>query len=142
MKKLSDDDILKWLKSDEKANYNAKKRSKPIKKYPKPNQITRETLRKILKGKIKIDAEIDLHGMDRFEAREKIENFIFDSFLNGNRYINIITGKGSGVIRRVVQDYLDDEKSYKFIISFSNAHRKQGGDGAFVLHLRKKETIG
>ncbi len=142
MKKLSDDDILKWLKSDEKANFNAKNRSKPIKKYPKPKQITRETLRKILKGKIKIDAEIDLHGMDRFEAREKIENFIFDSFLNGNRYINIITGKGSGVIRRVVQDYLDDEKSYKFIISFSNAHRKQGGDGAFVLHLRKKETIG
>ena len=142
MKKLSDDDILKWLKSDEKANFNAKNISKPIKKYPKPNQITRETLRKILKGKIKIDAEIDLHGMDRFEAREKIENFIFDSFLNGNRYINIITGKGSGVIRRVVQDYLDDEKSYKFIISFSNAHRKQGGDGAFVLHLRKKETIG
>ena len=80
--------------------------------------------------------------MDRFEARDKIENFIFDSFLNGNRYINIITGKGSGVIRRVVQDYLDDEKSYKFIIGFSNAHRKQGGDGAFVLHLRKKETIG
>ena len=142
MKKLSDDDILKWLKSDEKANFNTKNRSKPIKKYPKPNQITRETLRKILKGKIKIDAEIDLHGMDRFEAREKIENFIFDSFLNGNRYINIITGKGSGVIRRVVQDYLDDEKSYKFIISFSNAHRRQGGDGAFVLHLRKKETIG
>ena len=142
MKKLSDDDILKWLKSDEKANFNAKNRSKSIKKYPKPNQITRETLRKILKGKIKIDAEIDLHGMDRFEAREKIENFIFDSFLNGNRYINIITGKGSGVIRRVVQDYLDDEKSYKFIVSFSNAHRKQGGDGAFVLHLRKKETIG
>ena len=104
MKKLSDDDILKWLKSDEKANFNAKSRSKPIKKYPKPNQITRETLRKILKGKIKIDAEIDLHGMDRFEAREKIESFIFDSFLNGNRYINIITGKGSGVIRRVVQD--------------------------------------
>ena len=121
MKKLSDDDILKWLKSDEKANFNAKNRSKFIKKYPKPNQITRETLRKILKGKIKIDAEIDLHGMDRFEAREKIENFIFDSFLNGNRYINIITGKGSGVIRRVVQDYLDDEKSYKIIISFSNA---------------------
>ena len=142
MKKLSDDDILKWLKSDEKANFNAKNRSKSIKKYPKPNQITRETLRKILKGKIKIDAEIDLHGMDRFEAREKIENFIFDSFLNGNRYINIITGKGSGVIRRVVQDYLDDEKFYKFIVSFSNAHRKQGGDGAFVLHLRKKETIG
>ena len=74
MKKLSDDDILKWLKSDEKANFNAINRSKPIKKYPKPNQITRETLRKILKGKIKIDAEIDLHGWIglKLEIRLKI----------------------------------------------------------------------
>ena len=142
MKKLSDGDILKWLKSDDTVNFSFKKKAKATRDYPKPSQITREILRKILKGKIKIDAEIDLHGMDRFEAREKTENFILNCFLNGNRYINIITGKGSGVIKQVVQDYLDDDISHKFIISFSNAHRKQGGDGAFVLHLRKKETIG
>ncbi len=118
MKKLSDDDILKWLKSDEKANFNAKNRSKPIKKYPKPNQITRETLRKILKGKIKIDAEIDLHGMERLEARAPIGNVIFDRILNKNGYINIGTGKGSGEIRRDVLEYLDEENSNKFNISF------------------------
>ena len=80
--------------------------------------------------------------MDRFEARDIVESFIHKCFFNGYRYINIITGKGSGIIRQVVKDYLDDKKSHKFIIGFSNAHRKQGGEGAFVLHLRKKETIG
>ena len=142
MKKLSDDDILKWLKPDEKSNFVYKEKLIDKKNFPKPNQITRDTLRKILKGKIKIDAEIDLHGLDRFEARDIVESFIHKSFFNGYRYINIITGKGSGIIRQVVKDYLDDKKSYKFIIGFSNAHRKQGGEGAFVLHLRKKETIG
>ena len=58
MKKLSDDDILKWLKSDEKANFIDKEKFMEKKVFPKPNQITRDTLRKILKGKIKIDAEI------------------------------------------------------------------------------------
>ena len=142
MKKLSDDDILKWLKSDEKANFIDKEKFMEKKVFPKPNQITRDTLRKILKGKIKIDAEIDLHGLDRFKARDIVESFIHESFFNGYRYISIITGKGSGIIRQVVKDYLEDKKSYKFIIGFSNAHRKQGGEGAFVLHLRKKETIG
>ena len=142
MKKLSDDDILKWLKPDEKSNFVYKEKRIDKKNFPKPNQITRDTLRKILKGKIKIDAEIDLHGMDRFEARDIVESFIHKSFFNGYRYINIITGTGPGIIRPVGKDYLDDKKSHRLIISFANAHRKQGGEGAFVLHLRKKETIG
>ena len=53
MKKLSDDDILKWLKSDEKANFIDKEKFMEKKVFPKPNQITRDTLRKILKCKIK-----------------------------------------------------------------------------------------
>ena len=85
MKKLSDDDILKWLKPDEKSNFVYKEKRIDKKNFPKPNQITRDTLRKILKGKIKIDGEIDLHGMDRFEARDIVESFIHKSFFNGYR---------------------------------------------------------
>ena len=57
--------------------------------FPKPNQITRDTLRKILKGKIKIDAEIDLHGLDRFEARDIVESFIHKSFINAVSYTHL-----------------------------------------------------
>ena len=73
MKKLSDDDILKWLKSDEKANFNAKNRSKPIKKYPKPNQITRETLRKILKGKIKLMQKLIYMGWIGLKLEKRLK---------------------------------------------------------------------
>ena len=142
MKKLSDKDFLKWLQSDIKHDFI--KSNNKLKKnfFPKPGNLSDHTIKKILKGKIKIDSEIDLHGMDRYEARESINSFIYRSVINGHRYINIITGKGTGVLRKTLEECLDDKNVYKYVINFSNAHRKQGGEGAFILHLRKKETIG
>ena len=142
MKKLSDKDFLKWLQSDIK--YDFIKSNNKLKKnfFPKPGNLSDHTIKKILKGKIKIESEIDLHGMGRYEAREKINSFIYKSVINGHRYINIITGKGTGVLRKTLVECLEDKNVYKYVISFSTAHRKQGGEGAFILHLRKKETIG
>ena len=142
MKKLSDKDFLKWLQSDIKHDF-IKSNSKLKKNFfPKPGNLSDHTIKKILKGKIKIESEIDLHGMGRYEAREKINSFIYKSVINGHRYINIITGKGTGVLRKTLVECLEDKNVYKYVISFSTAHRKQGGEGAFILHLRKKETIG
>ena len=142
MKKLSDKDFLKWLQSDIKHDFI--KSNNKLKKnfFPKPGNLSDHTIKKILKGKIKIESEIDLHGMGRYEAREKINSFIYKSVINGQRYINIITGKGTGVLRKTLVECLEDKNVYKYVINFSNAHRKQGGEGAFILHLRKKETIG
>jgi len=142
MKKLSDKDFLKWLQSDIKHDFI--KSNNKLKKnfFPKPGNLSDHTIKKILKGKIKIESEIDLHGMGRYEAREKINSFIYESVINGHRYINIITGKGTGVLRKTLLECLEDKNVYKYVISFSTAHRKQGGEGAFILHLRKKETIG
>ena len=142
MKKLSDKDFLKWLQSDIK--YDFIKSNNKLKKnfFPKPGNLSDHTIKKILKGKIKIESKIDLHGMGRYEAREKINSFIYKSVINGHRYINIITGKGTGVLRKTLVECLEDKNVYKYVISFSTAHRKQGGEGAFILHLRKKETIG
>ena len=142
MKKLSDKDLLKWLQSDIKQDLN---RSSLVTKkiiFPKPGKLSDHTIKKIYKGKIEINDEIDLHGMGRFEAREKIHSFIYKSVINGYRYINIITGIGKGILKDTLLECLDDKNTYKYVINFSNAHRKQGGKGAFILHLRKKETIG
>ena len=142
MKKLYDKDFLKWLQPDIKHDFI--KSNNKLKKnfFPKPGNLSDHTIKKILKGKIKIESEIDLHGMGRYEAREKINSFIYKSVINGHRYINIITGKGTGVLRKTLVECLEDKNVYKYVISFSTAHRKQGGEGAFILHLRKKETIG
>ena len=71
MKKLSDDDILKWLKSDEKSHLVYKEKLIAKKDFPKPNQITRDTLRKILKGRIKIDAESIILNVTKCSAPNK-----------------------------------------------------------------------
>ena len=142
MKKLSEKDILKWLQSDIKHDFIKSNDTLKKKFFPKAGNLSDHIIKKILKGKIKIDSEIDLHGMGRYEARESINSFIYRSVINGHRYINIITGKGTGVLRKTLEECLDDKNVYKYVINFSNAHRKQGGEGAFILHLRKKETIG
>jgi len=141
MKKLTKDDLLVWVRSAESSN-SAKKQTRVNKKFPKPNELPKGKIRKLAKKNIILDAEIDLHGFNRFEARDKIEEFIIQSINMGYRYINVITGKGSGIIRGAIIDFLHEESTFRYIIGYSSAHRKMGGEGAIVLHLRKKETIG
>ena len=141
MKKLTKDDLLVWARSAEDIN-STKKSTNVSKKFPKPNELPKGKIRKLAKKNIILDAEIDLHGLNRFEARDEIEKFIIQSINMGYRYINVITGKGSGVIKKTIIDFLHEESTFRYIIGYSNAHRKMGGEGAIVLHLRKKETIG
>ena len=142
MKELKNDDLLHWIKSAPLKRHSNKKILKHRGSYPKPTKLTKDKLRKLAKSNIKLDSEIDLHGLDRLSAREKVDNFVKSSISRGYRYINVITGKGSGVIQRVVKEYLDEETTFQYVIGYSNAPRKQGGDGAIILHLRKKEIIG
>ena len=141
MKKLTKDDLLVWAQSAEDIN-SKKKSTNGSKKFPKPNELPKGKIRKLAKKNIILDGEIDLHGLNRFEARDEIEKFIIQSINMGYRYINVITGKGSGIIRGVIIDFLHEESTFRYIIGYSSAHRKMGGEGAIVLHLRKKETIG
>ena len=141
MKKLTKDDLLIWARSAQNSNLEKKPMS-VSKKFPKPNELPKGKIKKLVKKNIILDAEIDLHGLNRFEARDEIEKFIIQSINMGYRYVNVITGKGSGVIKKTIIDFLHEESTFRYIIGYSNAHRKMGGEGAIVLHLRKKETIG
>ena len=141
MKKLTKDDLLIWARSAQNSNLEKKPMS-VSKKFPKPNELPKGKIKKLAKKNITLDAEIDLHGLNRFEARDEIEKFIIQSINMGYRYVNVITGKGSGVIKKTIIDFLHEESTFRYIIGYSNAHRKMGGEGAIVLHLRKKETIG
>lgn len=53
---------------------------------------------------------IDLHGLDRELAIIKVKEFINDSLKMKNYNIIIIHGKGSGILRRSVHEYLRNDK--------------------------------
>lgn len=56
---------------------------------------------------------LDLHGYDRDTARVAIEDFIRDSIAMGNKYITIVHGIGSGIIRNTTIETLKKIKKIK-----------------------------
>lgn len=53
---------------------------------------------------------IDLHGLDKESALFKVNEFITDNIKLGNYNIIIIHGKGTGILRRSVHEYLKKDK--------------------------------
>ena len=107
------------------------------KNLPRPGQLTKKIIKKFITKKAFIDATLDLHGYGRVSAKNKFIDFI-DLCRNKNyRYILIITGKGKGLIREALFEWVREDEIFPLIVGYSHAHRLQGGDGAFVLHLRK-----
>jgi DNA mismatch repair protein MutS2 len=50
--------------------------------------------------------ELDLHGMDRFQAEQEVDAFLYDSAHMGERVVAVIHGRGTGVLREVVHRIL------------------------------------
>jgi DNA-nicking Smr family endonuclease len=59
------------------------------------NSLSPPQQQKLVKGQITPHAKIDLHGLERFEAQERMERFINHAYQNQNRYLLVIHGKGS-----------------------------------------------
>lgn len=57
--------------------------------------------------------EIDLRGMASDEAILELDKYIDNAVLSGIGTVTIIHGKGTGVLRKAVQDYLRHHKSIK-----------------------------
>ncbi|MBX8828491.1 Smr/MutS family protein, partial [Ochrobactrum sp. SFR4] len=58
------------------------------------HDIDRPTIRKIAKGRVEIQARIDLHGMRQREAHDLLYSFLVDAWHRGLRFVLVITGKG------------------------------------------------
>lgn len=58
---------------------------------------------------------LDLHGFDRDYARIKINEFINDNHIMKNKKIIIIHGNGEGIIKKICQNTL---KENKYVIDY------------------------
>ena len=76
---------------------------------------------------------IDLRGKKAEEAIAMISRYIDDAILLGIPEITIIHGKGDGVLRQVVRDYL---KKIKEVKSLQEGHPDRGGAGMTIVSFR------
>ena len=97
-----------------------------------------EVVRKLRRGVWAIQAQLDLHGLRREEARERLNRFVHDAKRAGLRCVRVIHGKGNGspgrepVLKRKVQTWLVQKKE---VIAFTQARASDGGNGALLVLL-------
>lgn len=82
---------------------------------------------------ITVKPEIDLRGMMPEEAESVLERYLDTAFLAKLNTVTIIHGKGTGVLRRTVQDHLKHNRHVK---SFRLGVYGEGETGVTVVELR------
>ncbi len=98
--------------------------------------------RKIAKGRVPIEARIDLHGLFQDEAHDLLLDFLVRAHGRGMRHVLVITGKGSsmgseGVLRRAVPLWFSTSEFRFLISSYHWAARHHGGEGALYVRLSR-----
>ena len=96
--------------------------------------------------------KFDLHGYTLDEANKKVKDILISCYKNKYREILLITGKGlhstSGEdtyvssdlskLRYSVPEFINSDQELKnYIISIDEAEKKDGGDGAIIIKLKK-----
>jgi DNA-nicking Smr family endonuclease len=100
--------------------------------------IGMDVARKLRRGDWSIQRQIDLHGLRRDEAREKLSFFIREAFKQGIRCVRVVHGKGLGspgkapVLKSRVHSWLVQKNE---VLAFVQAKPADGGGGALVVLL-------
>jgi DNA-nicking Smr family endonuclease len=98
-------------------------------------------LKQLRRGTIRVDYELDLHGLTRDEAVDALKVFLQGACRRGQQAVLVITGRGnhSGdepVLKKAVDKWLRQE-GQEMVAEFLPAPREMGGDGAVVVFLRQ-----
>ena len=101
-----------------------------------------DVVRKLRRGVWALQGEIDLHGMRREEARERLAAFLRMAAQSGKRCVRVVHGKGLGspgrepVLKGKVKSWLMQRSE---VLAFTYARPADGGHGALIVLLEPAE---
>ncbi|NQV74727.1 MAG: endonuclease MutS2 [Bacteroidetes bacterium] len=79
------------------------------------------------------NTELDLRGMRGDEALCEIEKYLDKAVMLGLSVLKIIHGKGDGILRKLIREYL---RKYSQVSHIEDEHADRGGDGITFVHLK------
>ena len=97
--------------------------------YCRPG-LSRE-LRKLRRGSFPAGKYLDLHGLTLVDARQSLLLFLEDA--KGARCVKIIHGKGQGILKSGVRNWLTQIPE---VLAFCEAKPEEGGSGALLVLLK------
>jgi len=101
--------------------------------------LGRDVLRKLRRGHWVVQDCVDLHGLNRAQARARLVEFLADCLKRSLRCVRVIHGKGLGspkrepVLKGKVRQWLAQRDD---VLAFCQAPANQGGSGALLVLLR------
>ncbi len=81
----------------------------------------------------KFSPSIDLRGKRAIEALDELKSYIDDAILLSIKEVTILHGKGDGILRNVLREYL---QTLEDVEHFGDAHVERGGQGITIVRLR------
>ena len=101
--------------------------------------LAQTVLRDLRRGRWVVQAQTDLHGLNRDEARHQLATFLASSLHGGLRCVRVIHGKGNGspqklsILRQLVRGWLAQRIE---VLAYCQAQPHDGGEGALIVLLR------
>lgn len=101
--------------------------------------IQTKVFNELKQGKIRWHDAVDLHGSTIEEAREAVSQLISNARKNNEPSVKIVHGKGvDSILKTCVNGWL---RQIPEVLAFCSAPADQGGNGAVLVLLKKKEKV-
>ena len=125
MKKFNEGDTSFDVKVTQKSTIAAMADAERAKKSSMTRKVIEEHTRNF-------SHEIDVRGLRGDEALLKVQHFVDDAILIGVSQVRILHGKGNGILRSLIRDYLN---ALPNVLSCRDEHVQFGGAGITVVEL-------
>src|SRR5664279_244438 len=103
-----------------------------LKKSIRANQVFRENDPAIVQRNINFKPEIDIRGVRGEEAINQVRDLIDNALIVQHRNLRILHGKGNGILRQLVREYL---ATVDVVKTFRDEHVEFGGSGITVVEM-------
>lgn len=98
----------------------------------KAYNYSRQTRETIDEHRNQFKHELDVRGLRTDEAILQVEHFLDDAILVGAGQVSILHGKGNGILRTMIRQYL---KTIPNVTAFRDEHVQFGGAGITIVEL-------
>ena len=105
--------------------------------------LDRRILQGLKRGDYAFRQHLDLHGMQRDEARDAVEQFITKARRDKHRCVLIVHGRGHNskdnipILKVLLKSWLERGRIAKSVLAFCTARPHDGGAGAMYVLLRR-----